>query len=134
MAWWLAGATLVSVVVSGIWTLIVGTSSMGGDEEDMVRGWTGVARNLPGYALIVVVGGIAVLFGMRARHKGVVGGGRALVAACIALFLGLASITRDAAEVVMTTRAATVSWVLAGVDLVVVGVVYVLARIRSNSA
>jgi FtsH-binding integral membrane protein len=132
LAWWFAGGTLLAIVASGLWTLVVGTSSPGGDEKDLVQGWEGVTRNLPGYALVVIVAGISVWFATRAIRQHAEGSQAALVASCLALFLGLVSITRDAAEVVMTTGAATVVWVLAGADLVVAGIVYAAARARSR--
>ena len=133
LAWWFAGGTLVAIVASGLWTLVVGTSSPGADEKDLVRGWSGVLRNLPGYALVVIVGGLSVFFATRARRHRPEGSPAILLASCIALFIGLISITRDAAEVVMTTRAATVVWMLGGVDLIVAAAVFAVARIRSRS-
>jgi len=132
LAWWFAGGTLLAVVLSGIWSLIVGTASPGADEKDLVQGWSGVLRNVPGYAVVVLVGGISVLFATRARRLRADGAHAALVASCVALFLGLASITRDAAEVQMTTRAATMTWLLAAASLVIAAVVYVQARLRTR--
>ena len=40
------------------------------------------------------------------------------------------SVTRDAAEVVMTTRAATVAWIAFVADVVLVGLVHLAARRR----
>jgi len=56
------------------------------------------------------------------------------VAASLVLLFALSSVTRDAAEVVMTTRAATMAWVTFGADAVLVGVVFVLARRRIGRA
>lgn len=132
LAWWFAGGTILAVVLSGIWSLIVGTASPGADEKDLVQGWSGVARNLPAYAVVVLVACISVLFATRARRLGANGADTALLASCVALFAGLVAITRDSAEVVMTTRAATVTWLLAAADLVVVAVVYLQARATSR--
>ena len=37
-------ATFVAMILSGIWTLFVGTASMGGDDADIVNGWPAVSR------------------------------------------------------------------------------------------
>ena len=132
LAWWFAGGTLAAIVLSGLWGLVVGTASPGADEKDLVRGWSGVLRNLPGYALVVVVAGLSVWFATRALRHDPTQPQAVLLVSCIALLLGLISITRDSAEVVMTTRAATVTWILAAADLVVVVGVFLLARARSR--
>jgi hypothetical protein len=50
-----------------------------------------------------------------------------LIATSLVLLFALSSVTRDASEVVMTTRAATMAWVTFAVDAVVVGIVFLLA-------
>lgn len=40
----------------------------------------------------------------------------------------MSPVTRDSAEVVMTTRAATVTWILFGIDAAIVAVVVLFAR------
>ena len=133
-AWGFFCGTFVALVASGIWSMLVGTSSPGADEADLVQGWEGVLRNLPGYALLIGVAGAGVWFAVKAGSHGSERSRPALVATCLALLLALASVTRDTAEVVMTTRAATVTWVLFAVDAVVVGFVYLTAgqRIRRS--
>ena len=87
-------------------------------------------RNLPGYALLIGVAAAGVWFAMKAGIHGSERSRPALVATCLALLLALTSVTRDSAEVVMSTRAATVTWVLFTADAVVVGFVYLMARQR----
>lgn len=133
-AWAFFGGTFVALVVSGIWSMLVGTSSPGADEADLVQGWEGVLRNLPGYALLIGVAAAGVWFAVKA---GILGSERSrpvLVATCLALLLAITSVTRDSAEVVMTTRAATVTWVLFAIDAVLVGFVYLMSwqRIRRS--
>ena len=121
-------ATIVTMVLSGIWTLFVGTASMGGDDSDIITGWPGVARNLPAYLLVAGVGLAAIAFAALAIRDGARNGTRILVAAAVVSALVLSSVTRDAAELVMDTRAATVSWLLFVVDAVVVTGVALLAH------
>lgn len=127
-AWRMFAGTFVALILNGIWSLIVGTASPGGDESDLVQGWAGVARNLPGYLLLVVVASLAVLFATRAGMQGCTRYRPALIATSLVLLLALSAMTRDASEVVMTTRAATMSWITFGIDAVVVTAVYVTAR------
>lgn len=133
-AWAFFGGTFVALVASGIWSMLVGTSSPGADEADLVQGWEGVLRNLPGYALLIGVAAAGVWFAMKAGIHGSERSRPALVATCLALLLALTSVTRDSAEVVMTTRAATVAWGLFGVDVVLVGFVYLMAGQRIGHA
>lgn len=127
LAWMFFGGTFVALILNGIWSLFVGTASMGGDEDDLVQGWEGVLRNLPAYLLLVVVASIGVWFATRAGMHNSIGARSALIATSLVLLFALSSVTRDASEVVMTTRAATMAWVTFAVDAVVVGVVFLSA-------
>jgi hypothetical protein len=95
----------------------------------MFFGGTFVAliRNLPAYLLLVVVASIGVWFATRAGMHSSVGARSALIATSLVLLFALSSVTRDASEVVMTTRAATMGWVTFAVDAVVVGAVFLFA-------
>ena len=129
-SWRFFAATFVAMVLNGFWTLLMGTASFGADESDLVRGWTGVARNLPGYELFVGAASMSVWFAVRAGMHGSDRARPALVGSSLVLLFALSSVTRDSAEVVMTTRAATVSWVLFGADALLVGAVFLAARRR----
>jgi hypothetical protein len=134
LAWLFFAGTFVALVLSGIWSMIVGTASPGADESDLVQGWEGVLRNLPGYLLLVVVASLSVWF---ATQGGVHGSRQArsvLIASSLVLLFALSSVTRDCAEVVMTTRAATMAWAMFGVDAIVVGLVFLVARRRIRRA
>ena len=133
-AWRFFGGTFVALILNGIWSLFVGTASPGGDESDLVQGWEGVFRNLPAYLLLVIVASLGVWFATRAGIHGSERAGSALIATSLVLLFALSSVTRDAAEVVMTTRAATVAWVTFGFDAVLVGFVFFLARRRISAA
>lgn len=127
LAWMFFGGTFVALILNGIWSLVVGTASMGGDDDDLVQGWEGVLRNLPAYLLLVVVASLGVWFATRAGIRRSRGARSALTATSLVLLFALSSVTRDASEVVMTTRAATMAWVTFAVDAAVVGAVFLLA-------
>lgn len=117
---------IVAMIVGAIWQLSVGVASMGGDESDLIRGWEGVLRSLPSYLLSIGLAVTAFVFAMRARRHGARNARAATVVSTIGLLFVLNSVTRDSAEVVMETRAATVSWILFGVDVVIVGLALLL--------
>jgi hypothetical protein len=133
-SWIFFGGTFVALILNGIWSVFVGTASPGGDESELVQGWAGVLRNLPAYVLLVAVASLSVWFAVQGGVHGSSRAKSALVAASLVLLFALSSVTRDAAEVVMTTRAATMAWVTFGADAVLVGVVFVLARRRIGRA
>ena len=130
LAWLFIAGTFAALVLSGIWSMIVGTASPGAEESDLVQGWEGVLRNLPGYLLLIIVASVSVWFAIQGGVHGSRRAGTALLASSLALLLALTSVTRDCAEVVMTTRAATMSWALFGVDVLLVGAVFLVARQR----
>lgn len=117
---------IVAMIVGAIWQLSVGVVSMGGDESELIRGWQGVLRSLPSYLLSIGIAVTAFVFAMRARRHGARNARAATVVSSIALLFVLNSVTRDIAEVVMETRAATVSWMLFVVDVVIVGLALLL--------
>ncbi|MGA0877486.1 MAG: hypothetical protein ACO3SP_00040 [Ilumatobacteraceae bacterium] len=133
-AWLFFFGTFVALILNGIWSLVVGTASPGADESDLVQGWQGVLRNLPAYSLLVVVASLGVWYATRANVHGYKQAKFALIATSLVLLFALSSVTRDAAEVVMTTRAATMAWATFGVDALLVGVVYVMARRKISRA
>ena len=98
-------------------------ATWGGDEEDLTRGWKGFWLSLPAYALLVGIAATGFSFALRADRAGAANRRSALVVGTLGLLASLQAWTRDSAEIVMTTRAATVSWLLFGIDLVVVAIV-----------
>lgn len=127
-AWMFFFGTFVALILNGIWSLFVGTASFGGDENDLVQGWEGVLRNSPAYLLLVVVASLGVWFATQAMVHGYVQARIVLIATSLALLFALNSVTRDAAEVVMTTRAATTAWIAFGVDAILVCTVFLMAH------
>lgn len=127
-AWLFVVGTFVALILNVIWSLIVGTASPGADESDLVQGWEGVLRNLPAYVLLITVASLAVWFATQAGVRGSKRNRGASIISSLVLLFALSSVTRDAAEVVMTTRAATVSWIAFGADAVIVAGVHLVAR------
>lgn len=130
LAWQFFAGTIGALVLNGMWSLLVGTASPGADENDLVQGWEGVLRNLPAYLLLVAVASLSVWFAIRGTMHGSERAQYALPASFLMMLFALTSVTRDAAEVVMTTRAATMAWVMFGVDALVVVFIFVVARQR----
>jgi hypothetical protein len=95
-----------------------------------VQGWNGVLRNLPASILLIGVPSLGVLLATRAGEQGSNRARSALVGTSLALLVALSAVTRDSSEIVMTTRAATVSWITFGVDVILIGLVFVFARRR----
>ena len=134
LAWQFFAGTFVALALNGIWSLLVGTSSFGGDEDDLVQGWEGVLRNLPAYVLLLVIASLSVWFATQGGVHGSQRARSAFLASLLILLFAMSSVTRDAAEVVMTTRAATTAWVIFGVDVVLVGGIDIIARQRIRRA
>mgnify|MGYP006156720509 FL=1 len=134
LAWAFFVGTIVAFVLSGVWSIVVGTASPGANEKDLVQGWEGVARNLPGYLLAVAVGSLGVWFATQAGVHGSQRSRSALIATSLVFLFALSSVTRDGAEVVMTTRAATVSWITFVIDALAVAIVFIAARQRISRA
>lgn len=134
LAWLFFGGTFVALILNGIWSMVVGTASPGADESDLVQGWEGVLRNSPAYLFLVVVASLSVWFAFQAGVHGSQRSKSALIASSLVLLFALSAVTRDAAEVVMTTRAATMAWATFGIDAVVVGLVFLAARQRIRHA
>lgn len=134
LSWIFFGSTFVALILNGVWSLIVGTASPAGDEEDLVQGWEGVLRNIPAYLLLISVAALSVWFATQGGKRGSQRARSALVASSLVLLFAMSSVTRDATEVVMTTRAATITWLMFSCDAVLVALVFFVARQRINRA
>lgn len=134
LAWQFFAGTIVAFVLNGMWSLLVGTASPGADESDLVQGWEGALRNLPAYLLLVVVASLSVWFAIQGTMHGSERAQFALPASFLMLLFALSSVTRDTAEVVMTTRAATMAWVMFGVDALIVVFLFLAAKQRIRHA
>lgn len=111
---------VVALIASTVWQLSTGVASMGGDEADLTRGWEGFWLSAPAYSLTIGITAASFVLALRARRAGAKNSRSALIAGTLGLLFALGSATRDSAEIVMTTRAATVSWMLFGIDLILV--------------
>lgn len=107
----------VGIAVSEIWATYVDTSPTVAD-ADRVRGWESVVRGLPATVLFLSFFAIGLALAVRAVHRGAVRAGlRAMWWHGAALFVALLIILGGSAENVMTTRPATVKWVLFPVEV-----------------
>jgi tellurite resistance protein TehA-like permease len=113
---------LIAMVAGAAWQISIGVASMGGDEADLTRGWKGFWLSVPNYALGAGIAIAAFVLALRALRAGATNWRSALALSTLGLLFALGSSTRDSAEIVMSTRAATVSWLLFGIDLVVVAI------------
>ena len=134
LSWMFFGSTFIAFILNGIWTISVGTASFGADESELIQGWKGVFRNIPSYLLLVTVASLSVLFAAKASVHGSRRAKSVLIASLILLLFTLSSVTRDAAEVIMTTRAATMAWLTFGVDAILVGLVYLVTQQKIRRA
>ena len=102
----------VGIVFSVIWATFVKTSPTVADEE-RIRGWGTVIRELPAtllFAAVLVAGfGLAIRAG---RTGQVEAAQRAVIWHGIALFIVLLIVVNGSTENIMTTRPATVKWLL----------------------
>lgn len=118
----------VGIAVLSIWATYVDTSPTVTD-ADRVRGWESVLRELPATILFVAFFAAGLAFAVRAVHHGAVRAGlRAMWWHGGALFIGLLIVLGGSAENVMTTRSATVKWVLFPVEIAVALGAVALAR------
>ena len=125
---WTLALVPVGIVFAAAWAIYVDTSPTLSDEE-RVRGWGTVVRELPSslFLLAVVVTGFALAvragrLGERRRAATAIGLHGA------ALFFILLVVMNGSAENIMTTRPATVKWLLLPVQVAVTGVAVWTAR------
>lgn len=102
----------IGLVVSAVWSTIVKTSPMVADDE-RIRGWGTVVRELPGTAVLFAVVGVGLALAVRSGRAGSEAEARrAILWHGAALFFVLLVIVNGSAENIMTTRPATVKWLL----------------------
>jgi|GEM_PF-2232816 len=118
----------VGIAVLSIWATFVNTSPTESD-ADRVRGWESVLRELPATVVFLGFFVAGLSLAVRAVRRGAVRAGlRAMWWHGGALFIGLLIILGGSAENVMTTRSATVKWVLFPVEIAVALGAVALAR------
>ena len=111
-----------------IWPGIVKTSPTTADEE-RVRGWASVVRELPATVPFILVPLVGMLLGALAARSGSVSRGvRALRLHAVAMVGVLLIVLGGSADNVMTTRSATVKWLLFPFEIGLPLALYLVAR------
>ena len=118
----------LALVAASIWALAVNIASMGGPESDLVQGWAGVLRSIPAAILLLAVPITGFAFAVRALRQAAPNGNLAVWVCTIGLLLVLVVIVGGTMDAMMTTRDATVKWMLFPVEVVVVAVAQLIAR------
>lgn len=114
--WMLLGVP-VGIAFSIVWATFVKTSPTVADDE-RIRGWGTVVRELPATLFLLAVVGVGLLFAVRAGKQGLVEKARrAIWLHGAALFFVLLIVVGGSTENVMTTRPATVKWLLFPIEI-----------------
>lgn len=107
----------VGIALVSVWATYVDTSPTVAD-ADRVRGWSSVVRELPATVIFFGLLGTGLVFAVRAVHRGAVRAGlRAMWWHGAALFVASLIVLGGSAENVMTTRPATVKWILLPIEV-----------------
>lgn len=127
--WMLAGVP-VGLVFLVMWATMVDTSPALGDEE-RVRGWGTVVREMPATAFLLAVPVTGLLLAVRGGRRGAPEQARTAVwLHGAALFFVLLVVMNGSAENIMTTRPSTVKWLLFPLQASLTTVAVVVARRR----
>jgi len=125
--WMLAGVP-VGIAFSIVWATFVKTSPTVADDE-RIRGWETVLRELPATFFLLTVIALGLWFAVRAGRRGaVLMARRAIWIQGAALFLILQIVVGGSTENVMTTRPATVKWVLFPIEVGVCALAIFVSR------
>lgn len=131
--WMLAGVP-VGLVFLVMWATMVDTSPALGDEE-RVRGWGTVVREMPATAFLLAVPVTGLLLAVRGGRRGAPEQARtAIWLHGAALFFALLVVMNGSAENIMTTRPSTVKWLLFPLQASLTTVAVVVARRRLAAA
>ena len=131
--WMLAGVP-VGLVFLVMWATMVDTSPALGDEE-RVRGWGTVVREMPATAFLLAVPVTGLLLAVRGGRRGAPEQARtAIWLHGAALFFALLVVMNGSAENIMTTRPSTVKWLLFPLQASLTTVAVVVARRRLTAA
>lgn len=122
----------VGIVLIAVWSTIVKTSPTVADDE-RIRGWGTVIRDLPATAFVLAVIAIGFVLAVRAGRAGSdVEARRAILWHGAALFFVLLVVINGATENIMTTRPATVKWLLLPAQVAIAAGVVMLCRRRAR--
>ena len=123
----------IGIAFAVVWATIVKTSPTVADEE-RIRGWETVVRELPSTAVLAMVIVTGFVLAVRGGRAGEVNGSlRAITWHGAALFLVLLIVMNGSAENIMTTRPATVKWLLLPAQVGVTAAVVLYCRRRARS-
>lgn len=125
--WMLLGLP-AALAFSIFWSVRVKTSPMVADDE-RIRGWETVLRELPATLLFVVVIATGLSFAVRAGRRGALPRAhRAIWLHGLGLFFFLLITVGGSVENIMTTRPSTVKWVLFPLEIGLTALVVFVAR------
>jgi len=124
----------VGIVLIAVWSTIVKTSPTVADDE-RIRGWGTVIRDLPATAFVLAVIAIGFVLAVRAGRAGSdVEARRAILWHGAALFFVLLVVINGATENIMTTRPANVKWLLFPAQVAITLGVVIFCRRRARPA
>ena len=102
----------VGLIFLTVWAVIVDTSATL-SEEERIRGWGTVVRELPATIFLMSLPLVGLVLAVLAGHRGSVDKAlRSVTFHGVALFFVQLVIMNGSAETIMTTRSATVKWML----------------------
>ena len=111
----------VGILFSTFWAVWVDTSPTL-SSEDRIRGWETVWRELPASLLLFAVCATGLVLAVRAGRQGATAAAfRAIWFHGAALFFVLLVVLNGSAENIMTTRPATVKWLMFPAQLLIAG-------------
>lgn len=109
---WMLAAVPLGLFFLIVWATIVDTSPMLSD-EDRVRGWGTVVRELPATGFLLAVPVVGLVLAVRGGRRGAPEQARTAVwLHGAALFFVLLVVMNGSAENIMTTRPSTVKWLM----------------------
>ena len=131
--WFLVGIP-IGIFALIVWANIVKTSPTIADDE-RIRGWESVVRELPATIVMLGVVVIGLALAVRAGRGGdTEGAQRAIVWHGVGLFVILLIIGNGSAENIMTTRPSTVKWLLLPVQVGLAILSVIISRRLARSA
>lgn len=122
----------LGIVLIAVWSVIVKTSPSVADDE-RIRGWGTIIRELPATIFVFAVIAVGLVLAVRAGRAGSdVEARRAIVWHGAALFFVLLVVLNGSTENIMTTRPATVKWLLLPAQVGITTAVVVYCRRRAQ--
>lgn len=116
--YFLAGIPL-GIIFLVVWATYVDTSPTLSDEE-RIRGWESVVRELPATLFMVFVVFVGMALAVRAGRHGAIGAAlQAIWLHGAGLFVVLLIVVPGSVDNIMETRSATVKWILLPVQIVI---------------